>query len=740
MEADIGPAGFFLMMDHSASMSDNPCVNLNVAVDAFLKAMQENNQKRVIRAAKGEYYDIDPRSVADFDDAGNYVLKDVATIKSVMGEHLQYLTGAVTYNNKVRVKVAPNERVAVYTDDERKHLIDLTYWENNGRYMGKLGTDWGLGHVSTERDYGSGVLLGIPDYAAESRVCRCNCSACRPGREYTSNCNAALVPIVGKPGYYKCSVHGLNGVPPQYQSGYPANGNCMVQITYYRDYCESDCAACRGGSCPDCKSSTACLDDMTRTDMATGQIYNWIFHGLDGQGSPEDYTTHRYNPDTNQYDGEKIYTPRIVLATDGAPAGYSAPNNNTTGTGFNRDGFDGGSGYDYVNGSGGGSYMFWNVSPLAANNALAKINAIKNLQPEWITSYVTYVNVESDPTAQTVLNQLDYEASKMDPPRTADLRDVWQRITQRKHKSLTSIFMMLYSSCAQNAQFVSTDNIVKNITNYTTNAAEGVFQGYSPKYFKFYNNSSDIPAMEEIIAADNTSSTAGASTNGGYANYESYLLDEITDPFEITSVSDIRVYAVPRIPANMNADGSVNDLVECYADGCPVSVDIDADNSANNPGCSNKNNGGKKHAYVTRDDAGNEKLNTVHIHKTSSFRWGEQFVDNNGTPETEWVDVTNEVEIITDGNQVKVTGYNYEANAVSDFDKDQFRRWPISGNGTKYKVGDYGYKLVVIIPINAKITFGGNGIRTNNTDISGFLSSLRLLKLFWVQDFRLCES
>ena len=106
-----------------------------------------------------EYYDIDPRSVADFDDAGNYVLKDVATIKSVMGEHLQYLTGAVTYNNKVRVKVAPNERVAVYTDDERKHLIDLTYWENNGRYMGKLGLVMCLQSGITVQAYCSVFLI-----------------------------------------------------------------------------------------------------------------------------------------------------------------------------------------------------------------------------------------------------------------------------------------------------------------------------------------------------------------------------------------------------------------------------------------------------------------------------------------------------------------------------------------------------------------------------------------------------
>ena len=617
---------FFMIMDHSASMSDGPCVNLNIAMDAFLKQMQKNNQKRATRAARGEYYDIDPRSVANVNADGTFTMKDAATVKSVMGEHMQYLTGAVMYNNKVKVAVSPDTRVAVYTDAERKALIDLEYWENNGRYMGKLGTNWGLGHDSTVQDYGSGKLLGVPDYGAGNRW----------------------------------------------------------------------------------------LDNMTRTDMATGQVYNWIFNG---PGGAEAFTTHRYNSETNLYDGEKIYTPRIVLATDGAPAGYSAPNGSTSGTGFDRDGFDGGNGYDYVHGSGGGSHMFWNVSPLNANNALDRINAIKSLQPEWVKSYVTYINVESDPTAKATLDQLDYEAGLQG--KNVDLREVWRRITQRSNKSLTSIFMTLYSSCAQNGKFIASPS---QITDYTADANS---VGYDTGYFKFYNNTSDIPVLQDIIDVDDVASTSGASTNGGYANYTSYLLDEITDPFEITSVSDIRVYAVPRIPADMNDDGTVNDLVECYADGCPVSVDINADNSVENPGCSNQD-GNHQHASLRVDTDGNVHESRQHIEKTMSFRWGEQYLDveeGSAAPSTEWIDVTDEVSITVENNRVKVTGYNYEANAVSDFDKDQFRRWPITGNGTVYKVGDYGYKLIVTIPINAKTTFGGNGIRTNNSDVSGFYPS-----------------
>ena len=40
-----------------------------------------------------------------------------------------------------------------------------------------------------------------------------------------------------------------------------------------------------------------------------------------------------------------------------------------------------------------------------------------------------------------------------------------------------------------------------------------------------------------------------------------------------------------------------------------------------------------------------------------------------------------------------------------------------------YKVGDYGYKVVVVFPINAKLTFGGNHIETNNSDTSAFYPS-----------------
>ena len=631
---------FFLIMDHSASMSDVPCVNLNVAVDAFLKAMQKKNQERVRIAANGGYYDIDPAWVAETDpgeggtrvvkrDAqGNIILKDVATLKQVMGEHMQYLTGAVSYNNHTTVRVQPSNRVALYTDAERKDLINLEYWEQNGRYSGKLGTNWGLGHNSTAADYGSGKLLGIPDYGAGEQ----------------------------------------------------------------------------------------CLDNMTRTDMGTKTVYNWIFNGpattttrmtntglktFNTGAGTEAYVTHKFDDATGDYTGEKVYTPRIILATDGAPAGWS----NESGDWFEKDLFDKGPGYDYVHGSGPtGSWMIHNVSPLNANTALKYINAIKNLDRKWVASYVTYVNVESDPNAQQVLTKLyeaqkaAYEAkeSRMSKPDIAQVYNaiMGNQMTIVKNTgnvttgagregvtpSLTSIFMTLYSSCTTNGYFTPKGS-ANSITSIEYDRANS--WGYDPGYFKFYNNTSDIPQLEDIITQDNLNASVAASDNIGYANVDSYLVDEITDPFEITSVSGIQVYAVPRIPKNMSDGVTPDNLVETT------------------------DSTGKTIYYVPEDE----------------FRWGERYIqtgDEMTQASTEWIDITNDVNIEVEGNRVKVTNYNYEANAVQIYDKDQFRRWPVSGNGTKYKVGDYGYKLVVIIPINAKFTFGGNGIKTNNTDVSGF--------------------
>ena len=617
---------FFLIMDHSASMSDVPCVNLNVAVDAFLKTMQRTNQKRVKIAANGGYYDIDPAWVAETvpgegntvvvkkDDYGNIILRDVATLKSVMGEHMQYLTGAVSYNNKINARVTPNDRVAIYTDDERKSLIDLSYWEEHGRYFGKLGTNWGHGHNSTAACYGSGKLLGIPDYGA----------------------------------------------------------------------------------------GDACLDDMTRTDMGTKTVYNWIFR--DGNNG-ETYTTHRFNDATGEYDGEKIYTPRIVLATDGAPAGWS----NEVGDWFEKDKFDHGPGYDYIGGSGNGSWMIHNVSPLNANTALKYINLIKNLDQKRVTSYVTYVNMESDPSAQQVLMRLynaqksayDAKEASYENPSIVQVLNaiIYNRMVIVKDligssvvtiagrdgvpTSLTSIFMTLYSSCVTDGYF-KPQGSADSITSISFNPNSSF--GYSPDYFKFYNNASDIPQLSDIVEKDNLDASTAASDNIGYANVSSYVVDEITDPFEITSVSDIQVFAVPRIPANMSDGMTPDNLVSTH----------DED--------------GREIFYVPEDE----------------FRWGERYVagtDESSQGTTEWIDVTDDVNINVDGNRVKVTNYNYEANAVQIYDKDQFRRWPVSGNGVKYKTGDYGYKLVVIIPINAKFTFGGNGIKTNNTDVSGFYPS-----------------
>ena len=70
-----------------------------------------------------------------------------------------------------------------------------------------------------------------------------------------------------------------------------------------------------------------------------------------------------------------------------------------------------------------------------------------------------------------------------------------------------------------------------------------------------------------------------------------------------------------------------------------------------------------------------------------------------------------------------VTGWDFEKNAVSNYDKDLSATWSQESD-FEYKTGDYGYKVVLVIPINAKITFGGNHIETNNSDTAAFYPSV----------------
>lgn len=182
--------------------------------------------------------------------------------------------------------------------------------------------------------------------------------------------------------------------------------------------------------------------------------------------------------------------------------------------------------------------------------------------------------------------------------------------------------------------------------------------------------------IQDISSLPGTIDIEGANSKRGYAGPSSYIQDEVTDPFQITDTTAIQVYMVPRIPANLDEDG--------------IPTDIDHD------------------GIVT------------------DFRWGEQYIDNgDGTEDTEWIEITNDpsISVTVKNNIITVTGFDYELNAVTDYDKDYYNDW-VDGNAAVYNPGDYGYKVVVTIPINAKITFGGNAIETNNSDTSAFYPSI----------------
>ena len=159
----------------------------------------------------------------------------------------------------------------------------------------------------------------------------------------------------------------------------------------------------------------------------------------------------------------------------------------------------------------------------------------------------------------------------------------------------------------------------------------------------------------------------------GYASSASYIQDVVSDPFEVTEGEEIKVYKVPRIPKNLGNDG--------------IPTDMDSEGVV------------------------------------SEFRWGNQYYEDGGTTKSEWIEITDEVSISKSNNIIKITGFDYETNAVVNYDKDVRRENP-KANARVYKAGDYGYKLVVTIPINAKTTFGGNSIETNNSDSSNFYPSI----------------
>ena len=188
------------------------------------------------------------------------------------------------------------------------------------------------------------------------------------------------------------------------------------------------------------------------------------------------------------------------------------------------------------------------------------------------------------------------------------------------------------------------------------------------KYTNFHNSLKDLTdIMENVAIAQVAESNTSVK---GYASDSSYIKDTVTDPFEITDPYQVEVYAVPRIPANLDENNM------------PVGVETD----------------------IMSPDYG----------IVTDFVWADR--------ETGWIDISDQVSLKVSGNTVTVTGWDYEKNAVTNYDKDLSGPWPTDADMV-YNTGDYGYKIVVILPINAKITFGGNHIETNNSETSAFYPS-----------------
>ena len=216
--------------------------------------------------------------------------------------------------------------------------------------------------------------------------------------------------------------------------------------------------------------------------------------------------------------------------------------------------------------------------------------------------------------------------------------------------------------------------------NQCYTVAEDSENGFG-RYTLFGDSATDITGIMKTVVSD-IMAEGSASTLTTYTGSGSYVYDVISDPFEVTNPDNVQVYAVPRVPANLDADGK------------PVGVETDE----------------------TSDDYG----------LVQDFRYGYEIVpgtENTGSPQTEWINVTDQVVVSVRGNVVKVSGWDYESNALTPFDKDLLKATN-ADDPFIYKPGNYGYKIVVKIPINARKTFGGNNIETNNSDVSGFYPSI----------------
>ena len=376
-------------------------------------------------------------------------------------------------------------------------------------------------------------------------------------------------------------------------------------------------------------STTTDQQDFTRTDLGTKWMYDKAKQGN------WDYT---YTANGVTSDWKSLC---CVLITDGDPYGeektpiWPYPGSNFPGNAF---------------------------STYSANRALYYANKLK--QELGAMNFGIYVPFRNGDNA-SVLKAFDSD-------------DIYDLVITPGKDIITLAFLSLWSSDIPNNGLFKT---VGDDDYHGNTIGEFHFYGDDRRYFGKYiyvdrSYSDLVNHVDSLVALINTEAWKTVNSRG-YFGVDTIMQDEITDPFKVIGQDSIQVYAVPRIPVNLDSEG--------------IPTDMDAD-----------------------------------TYEVSEFRWGELAVgDDEDEMTSEWVDITKDVVITLNSGRVTVSGYDYEWNAVTDYDKDMIRYEDDDsrGNGLVYKPGDYGYKVVVIIPIQAKFSFGGNSIKTNNSDVSGVIPS-----------------
>lgn len=192
------------------------------------------------------------------------------------------------------------------------------------------------------------------------------------------------------------------------------------------------------------------------------------------------------------------------------------------------------------------------------------------------------------------------------------------------------------------------------------------------RYTFYVSDTSDLTkTFGDAVLQMQYNTLIGSGSDRLYAAPSSSVTDIITDPFTISGgTSGIRVYRAARRPAGVKEGNTVT-------------------------------------------------LNSGIYNGT--FEW---------EPRSEWEDITDQVYVKTFGetgssisNRFEVTGYDYEENAATSYDKD-YAKAKVPSDADVYHRGDYGYKICITVSIRAKETFGGNNIATNVSGKSAFYPSV----------------